>query len=1396
MFLDETDGSFKAKLPNGSLIPISTTEEYIQDAFGNLLQDSSTVNFTYDDVNNTATLEVIQSALDVFQIPVIPQGNLTSANVGDAIYELQYSIDASDSSLADHLADPINAHAASAVGVTPSGNLAATDVQTALEELQADVDTRATQADLAQEIADRIAGDLAVQADLSAHVTDTVGAHAASAISNIPSGNLAATDVQGALNELQSSVDATDANVAQEIIDRTAADASLQAQLDAHINDATAAHAASAISVVPTGNLISTDAQSAFEAAQTALDAQRQLHVDTGEPTGFLAIADSTISFDNGTRTFTIAPTGASYDIYVKGQKITISTPQSIVIPDVSSNYFVALNSSGTLHYFTTFSEALIRDYAYVTNFYWSSSAADILGLAEERHGLTMDWATHAYTHFTVGARIRPGGFTAGNFTLSGGGLNSAEASISVANGVLVDEDLNLTITHSASPSAAFQQVLSPVAQIPLMYKLGSGEWNRDVATNYVVKTGLLAQWNKLDSGTWSIEDAPEGGYVAVWIFATNLRNEPIRGIVGQYVSTVLDDARNFNTYENLNLSGIPIQEYKALYRLMFRTSAAYTNTPKVELVEVLDQRRSIDQGTPVTMVNDHGNLTGLADDDHQQYLLTDGSRVLEGNLNLGGFNVTNVNLVDGRNLAVDGAKLDGIEAGATADQIASEVPFTPSGDLVATDVQTAIEELDTEKVPQTRQITAGTGLSGGGNLSSDVTLSLPNVGTPGSYGTSTAVPAVTTDAQGRITAVTETPINGVPAANIVVTPAGNLSATDVQAALQELQTDIDATSGAAAETAQDAVAAAFAAGTQDGVSVVYDDVANSLSLTNTDKGTVAVSAHEAALDPHPQYQTAAESQAQVDAHANLTNNPHGVTKLQVGLGNVQNIDTTIAANVTVAPTGNIAAVNVQDAIVELDVEKVPNTRQVTAGAGLTGGGDLTADRTISMPNVGTAATYGSASQVPVITTDAQGRVSNVTNTAISGVPAASITNTPSGNIAATDVQSAINELDAEKQPLDGDLTAVANLAGTGLIVRTAADTMTTRAVTGVSGQIAVTNSDGVSGDISVGLPSVGTPGSYGAANQVATITTDAQGRVSAATSVAISGVPAANITNVPAGDIVATTVQAAIDELDSDKARLVGGNVFTGGNQDITGSLILRNASSVFATFHDVNAGGSSFWSNNVDAADVVQDSSREQWRMVLSKNSDAFLIQRSPSGGTWTPTTFLSINSSGDASVFAGVRPGASSDTTPGNIQFTSGELLGYESSAWRNLAVVPTIITAGTGSITTTSGTFSTISGLSTTPAAGTYLVFYSVSASITSNSSGDVALFVDSVEQVTTTRRIGVQSYGFSSSDTQTALCAFAELTLNGSQAVSVRFRENGGGTMGVTAKSLMLIPIAR
>lgn len=82
----------------------------------------------------------------------------------------------------------------------------------------------------------------------------------------------------------------------------------------------------------------------------------------------------------------------------------------------------------------------------------------------------------------------------------------------------------------------------------------------------------------------------------------------------------------------------------------------------------------------------------------------------------------------------------------------------------------------------------------------------------------------------------------------------------------------------------------------------------------------------------------------------------------------------TAAANAAI----NISVANVSGAVV--------NTTTITAGTGLTGGGNLASNVTISLANTtANAGTYGSATQVSQITVDAQGRITAVANVAISG---------------------------------------------------------------------------------------------------------------------------------------------------------------------------------------------------------------------------------------------------------------------------------------------------------------------------------------------------------------------------------------------------------------------------
>jgi hypothetical protein len=123
----------------------------------------------------------------------------------------------------------------------------------------------------------------------------------------------------------------------------------------------------------------------------------------------------------------------------------------------------------------------------------------------------------------------------------------------------------------------------------------------------------------------------------------------------------------------------------------------------------------------------------------------------------------------------------------------------------------------------------------------------------------------------------------------------------------------------------------------------------------------------------------------------------------------------------------------------------VPLSRQVTAGAGLTGGGDLSADRALSLADTAvTAGAYGSSSRVATFTVDQKGRLTAA-------------------------VEADITPAAIGAQAQDADLDALAGVSSAGLLARTGAGVAATRSVQG-SGVVSVADGDGVAGDPTVSI--------------------------------------------------------------------------------------------------------------------------------------------------------------------------------------------------------------------------------------------------------------------------------------------------------------------------------------
>lgn len=244
--------------------------------------------------------------------------------------------------------------------------------------------------------------------------------------------------------------------------------------------------------------------------------------------------------------TFAIYPVAGetSFVIWQAGIKYTFSTIQKHTVSGTmtGSNFFFI--DQGALVHYTSMSGDYIQKEAFCALVYINENTSEVVLYADERHGITMDGATHYYLHTTSGTRFKSGLGAAG---VTAGGTSFT----SLAAGELWDEDILIPIPYTTSA--------------PMLYR-NANRWSKfPSSTSFAYLDTGVAQYNHMVSaGNYEVIGVPSGKYSVMYLMATNDRINPFVRVMGQYIFDDLAAARESAQTEPRDTvtSGLPVTEF------------------------------------------------------------------------------------------------------------------------------------------------------------------------------------------------------------------------------------------------------------------------------------------------------------------------------------------------------------------------------------------------------------------------------------------------------------------------------------------------------------------------------------------------------------------------------------------------------------------------------------------------------------------------------------------------------------------------------------------------------------------------------------------------------------------------------------------------------------------
>jgi hypothetical protein len=305
------------------------------------------------------------------------------------------------------------------------------------------------------------------------------------------------------------------------------------------------------------------------------------------DPTGFPNRTDTTLTFDAASKTFAI--TGSNFKVYSAGKEYTKNNQAvgigSAVAGTTTRIYY---NETGMDIAQTTGQWDIDTANVPIATVYWDG-VRGIIG--DERHGIQMDGKTQEYLHETMGPRYASG------YTLTHAG---SSPTFSVSAGEFYDDDNEYIDTAAISQSRIIWHSGSVMVSTPLQNRMWMTSSAGTIAYDTLTATASVGG----------------GSLVAYWLYAVNGTDTRFISVMGQRTDNTLANARANNLPQDLSFGTFPLDEAKLLYRIIYNNSGVVQDTT--------DYRQSQFGGSSYVST-DHGTLSGLADDDHAQYLLLAG---------------------------------------------------------------------------------------------------------------------------------------------------------------------------------------------------------------------------------------------------------------------------------------------------------------------------------------------------------------------------------------------------------------------------------------------------------------------------------------------------------------------------------------------------------------------------------------------------------------------------------------------------------------------------------------------------------------------------------------------------------------------------------------------------